>query len=103
MTLFFVPKTVDMLVQHPQDQAINLFSLINNLKRIVGLQDGLDPKVMKDSFLAALGLLCKDSVPFVLHSMGFYLPTPYGRARPGSGACRLPPSCPSHSPSSVCV
>lgn len=26
---FFVPKTVDMLVQHPQGQAINLFFLIN--------------------------------------------------------------------------
>lgn len=32
-TPFFVPKTVDMLVQHPQDQAINLFSLINKSKR----------------------------------------------------------------------
>lgn len=26
-TPFFVPKTVDMLVQHPQGQAINLFFL----------------------------------------------------------------------------
>lgn len=29
-TPFFVPKTVDMLVQHPQDQAINLFFLLTN-------------------------------------------------------------------------
>lgn len=28
-TPFVVPKTVDMLVQHPQGQAINLFLLIN--------------------------------------------------------------------------
>lgn len=50
-TPFFVPKTVDMLVQHPQDQAINLFSLINKSKReVVGLQGGLGPEIMKDSF-----------------------------------------------------
>lgn len=66
----------------------------------MGLQDGLDPKVMKDSFLAALGLLCKDSVPpFVLHSMGFICRCQPHMEGPGLGqvhADRHPPAPPTH-------
>lgn len=79
------------------------FFLINKSKwQVVGLQGGLGPKVMKEGFLAALGLLCKDATPpsFVLHSMGFICLHQPHMEGPSLGQVHaatllpLPPTCP---------
>lgn len=90
--LFFVPKTVDMLAQHPQDQAINLFCflLLNPNEESWGSRMG--PEVLKDGLLAALGLLCEVLCHhlFIIPGVHPLWPAPQGRTRPGSAACCHP-------------